>query len=225
MNLGELREATMENIVRDDLENERLNRYINIAQQRIARYHNWRDLYVKANTTTVPGQGNYALPLGDDRLKDLVSITLIDPSGQDTKLVAVPYRRLHELVPNPDSETQGKPKVYTLWDNAIQLYPIPETEYTVQILYVKWPTKLEDTLDESDFIGLDDVIIAGATQTGFMSLQQKEETIFWNQQFSVLLQEAMSGDIKHTDHILRLQGYRSTPPRFSDIQPDPMAQG
>ena len=86
MKLEELREAIMENITRDDLTSARINRHINNTLQRIARYHNWKDLYVKATTETISNQAEYSLPLGTDRLKDLVSITLSDGSSRGVRL-------------------------------------------------------------------------------------------------------------------------------------------
>ena len=213
MSLLDLRESVLENVVRDDLSSNRLDRYINAAIQRIARYHNWRDLYVKATADTESGQGEYALPLGEDKIKDLISMTLIDGDSSAFKLDAVPYRRLHELVPHPSSTTTGRPKFYTVWDDVVQLFPVPDGVYTLEILYVKWPVKLEAVDDTPDLVGLDDAIVAGSTFQCFLSLQQKEDASFWNEQFNLLIRESIEGDVKHTDHALRLQGYRTAPTR------------
>ena len=137
MTLEDLREAIMENITRDDLTSERINRHINNTLQRIARYHNWKDLYVKATTETVPNQSEYSLPLGTDRLKDLVSITLSDGSSRGVRLKYVPYRQFHEIIPVPSSGQIGKPQYYVVWDNVNQLYPTPSDIFTLNLLYVK----------------------------------------------------------------------------------------
>ena len=209
MRLEDLREAIMENITRDDLTSERINRHINNTLQRIARYHNWKDLYVKATTETIANQSEYSLPLGTDRLKDLVSITLSDGSSRGVRLKYVPYRQFHEIIPVPSSGQLGKPQHYAVWDNVIQLYPTPNDIFTLNLLYVKWPDKLVDG-EEPEITGVDDLIIAGATSSLFMSLQQVEPAGIWHQQFNVLLNEAIQADVKNTDAEFKMQGFRAS---------------
>ena len=209
MKLEELREAIMENITRDDLTSERINRHINNTLQRIARYHNWKDLYVKATTETIPNQSEYSLPLGTDRLKDLVSITLSDGSSRGVRLKYVPYRQFHEIIPVPSSGQIGKPQNYVVWDNVIQLHPIPSDIFTLNLLYVKWPDELVEG-EEPEITGVDDLIISGATSSLFMSLQQVEPAGIWHQQFNILLSEAVQADIKNTDAEFKLQGFRAS---------------
>ena len=209
MKLEDLREAIMENITRDDLTSERINRHINNTLQRIARYHNWKDLYVKATTETIANQSEYSLPLGTDRLKDLVSITLSDGSSRGVRLKYVPYRQFHEIIPVPSSGQVGKPQYYVVWDNVIQLYPIPSDIFILNLLYVKWPDELVEG-KEPEITGVDDLIISGATSSLFMSLQQVEPAGIWHQQFNILLSEAVQADIKNTDAEFKLQGFRAS---------------
>ncbi len=209
MKLEDLREAIMENITRDDLTSERINRHINNTLQRIARYHNWKDLYVKATTETIPNQSEYSLPLGTDRLKDLVSITLSDGSSRGVRLKYVPYRQFHEIIPVPSSGQVGKPQNYVVWDNVIQLYPIPSDIFILNLLYVKWPDELVEG-EEPEIAGVDDLIIAGATSSLFMSLQQAEPAGIWHQQFNILISEAVQADIKNTDAEFKMQGFRAS---------------
>lgn len=209
MKLEDLREAIMENITRDDLTSDRINRHINSALQRIARYHNWKDLYVKATTETIANQSEYSLPLGTDRLKDLVSITLSDGSSRGVRLKFVPYRQFHEIIPVPSSGQVGKPQNYVVWDNVIQLYPIPSDIFILNLLYVKWPDELVEG-EEPEITGVDDLIISGATSSLFMSLQQVEPAGIWHQQFNILLSEAVQADVKNTDAEFKLQGFRAS---------------
>ena len=199
MKLDDLREAIRKNITRDDLTSERINRHRNNSRQRIARYHNWKDLYVKATTETIANQSEYSLPLGTDRLKDLVSITLSDGSPRGVRLKYVPYRQFHEIIPVPSSGQIGKPQNYVVWDNVIQLYPIPSDIFTLNLLYVKWPDELVEG-EEPEITGVDDLIISGATSSIFVSLQQVEPAGIWNQQFNILLSEAVQADVKNTVH-------------------------
>ncbi len=209
MKLEDLREAIMENITRDDLTSDRINRHINSTMQRIARYHNWKDLYVNATTETIANQSEYSLPLGTDRLKDLVSITLSDGSSRGVRLKYVPYRQIHEIIPVPSSGQVGKPQNYVVWDNVIQLYPIPSDIFILNLLYVKWPDKLVEG-EEPEIAGVDDLIISGATSSLFMSLQQVEPAGIWHQQFNILLSEAVQADIKNTDAEFKMQGFRAS---------------
>jgi len=220
MKLEDLREAIMENITRDDLTSDRINRHINNTLQRIARYHNWKDLYVKATTETIPNQSEYSLPLGTDRLKDLVSITLSDGSSRGVRLKYVPYRQFHEIIPVPSSGQVGKPQYYVVWDNVIQLYPTPSDIFTLNLLYVKWPDELVEG-KEPEITGIDDLIIAGATSSLFMSLQQVEPAGIWHQQFNILLNEAIQADVKNTDAEFKMQGFRASD-MFVPAQNQPM---
>jgi len=207
--LEELRESILENITRDDLTSERINRHINSTLQRIARYHNWKDLYVKATTETIVNQSEYSLPLGTDRLKDIVSITLSDGSSRGVRLKFVPYRQFHEIIPVPSSGQIGKPQNYVVWDNVIQLYPIPSDIFILNLLYVKWPDELVEG-EEPEITGVDDLIISGATSSLFMSLQQVEPAGIWHQQFNILLSEAVQADLKNTDSEFKMQGFRAS---------------
>ena len=209
MKLEELRESILENITRDDLTSERINRHINSTLQRIARYHNWKDLYVKATTETIVNQSEYSLPLGTDRLKDIVSITLSDGSSRGVRLKFVPYRQFHEIIPVPSSGQIGKPQNYVVWDNVIQLYPIPSDIFILNLLYVKWPDELVEG-EEPEITGVDDLIISGATSSLFMSLQQVEPAGIWHQQFNILLSEAVQADLKNTDSEFKMQGFRAS---------------
>lgn len=209
MKLEDLRESITENITRDDLTSDRINRHINSTLQRIARYHNWKDLYVKATTETVANQADYSLPLGTDRLKDLVSITLSDGSSRGVRLKFVPYRQFHEIIPVPSSGQVGKPQNYVVWDNVIQLYPIPSDVFILNLLYVKWPDELVEG-EEPEITGVDDLIISGATSSLFMSLQQVEPAGIWHQQFNILLSEAVQADVKNTDAEFKMQGFRAS---------------
>lgn len=220
MKLEDLREAIMENITRDDLTSDRINRHINNTLQRIARYHNWKDLYVKATTETIPNQSEYSVPLGTDRLKDLVSITLSDGSSRGVRLKYVPYRQFHEIIPVPSSGQVGKPQYYVVWDNVIQLYPTPSDIFTLNLLYVKWPDELVEG-KEPEITGIDDLIIAGATSSLFMSLQQVEPAGIWHQQFNILLSEAIQADVKNTDAEFKMQGFRASD-MFAPAQNQPM---
>ena len=220
MKLEDLRESIMENITRDDLTSDRINRHINNTLQRIARYHNWKDLYVKATTETIANQSEYSLPLGTDRLKDLVSITLSDGSPRGVRLKFVPYRQFHEIIPVPSSGQVGKPQNYVVWDNVIQLYPIPNDMYILNLLYVKWPDELVEG-EEPEITGVDDLIISGATSSLFMSLQQVEPAGVWHQQFNILLSEAVQADIKNTDAEFKMQGFRASD-MFVPAQNQPM---
>ncbi len=217
-----LREAVLDNIVRDDLDNARLGRYVNWATQRVARYHNWRDLYVKGTIDLVIAQAEYDLPTATDKVKDIVGITLITSTAA-TKLEAVPYRRLLELIPNPSATTGGSPKYYAMWDNEIVLWPIPDAEDELEIVYVKWPNALVANTDEVEISGIDDIIVAAATFTGFSSLQMKEEAAYWEQVFRSLLAEAVNSDSRHTDHQLALQGFRAEQ-RQAPVQNDPFSR-
>ena len=210
MKLEEIREAILENITRGDLPQERINRHINNTLQRIARYHNWRDLYVQATTETIANQSEYSLPLVTNKLKDLVSITLSDGSSRGVRLKFIPHRQFHEIIPVPSSGHLGKPQSYIIWDNVIQLYPIPSDVFTLNLLYVKWPDKLVGDEEEPEISGIDDLIIAGATSSIFISLQQVEPAGIWHQQFNILLSEAVQADIKNTDAEFKMQGFRAS---------------
>ena len=97
---------------------------------------------LRRTTETIPNPVGVFSPLGTDRLKDLVSITLSDGSSRGVRLKYVPYRQFHEIIPVPSSGQVGKPQHYVVWDNVIQLYPTPSDIFTLNLLYVKWPDEV-----------------------------------------------------------------------------------
>jgi len=172
--MGTLTGAQMESEIkanlgnRDDLDS-RLYRFLNWAQEYIARQWNFRELQeIDTTCDTVASQAYISQPTG---IKNLISIRVLDGTSS-RKLVYIPRREFDKWIAKPDEYTEGTPSHYTSWGSRFYLWRIPDAIYQTEIQYEKWPTEFAAASSAtSDLMKLDQCIIHLATAHALASLK------------------------------------------------------
>ena len=177
----------------------RVQNYVNWGQLRIARTY---DYYELNSLTTIPVTvanvkiypfNTGAYNLGLVRCKDINSIRLID-NENSRKLVRWDYRNFDTHYPRPENFTGGRPKIYTRWGNAIELFRIPDAEYSLVIRYSMFPTPLTSDGQTSDFTNKDQLIVTAGVLETYLALEEYQDAEVWLERFKGHIEDAKKAE-------------------------------
>lgn len=124
----------------------------------------WQGTYVDIEDT---GSGTHTVTAYRERLakpdscKHIYNIRLID-GASSRSLIAMPPRRLDLFKPFAIQCTVGKSTHYIEWKDWIQLYPIPDDTYVINIRYNKWMDAFDEDTDTAEVSHIDDIIAKAA---------------------------------------------------------------
>src|SRR3990172_3706195 len=159
---------------RTDL-NTRLPRFLNLAQQRLARLHDFDEMETNSTVgltyTPAATDGDITLP----SLRELYSIRIEDDS-RSVKLVQRSPRWWDKMVPMPNYHSRDIPQIYMIWNNLVSVFPLPEKSYpVVRLRWTKWPTPLSAGGTPSEFNEKDELLIELAVSYAYRTLGNPEE--------------------------------------------------
>lgn len=195
---------------RNDLTNSRIDRILNMSQERIARRYRFDDLIEEQQFDIASNE--VALPSDVHKIYHLSIRDKADTSAYTTDLVRVPKKtilQLHQMKSTPD---QRRPTVYARYGNTLRIYASPDVTYLAEIVYSKYPTALSGDGDTSDFDLLDDAIIALAVSWLFSSYGNPDEATRWFRIFQNSMKDAVLEENENPDLSI---DYGTTP--MSDI--------
>ena len=118
--------------------------FIRLAEERLRRDIRTRQMLVVATASTTGGDSTVGLPTDFLEMRDI-------------HLNTNPVTTLRYKAPNAFYETSrvtegGKPLDYTILGSEMQLAPIPDSTYTLQMLYYAKPTLLGDSNASNVFL-------------------------------------------------------------------------
>ena len=118
--------------------------FIRLAETRLQRDIRTRQMLVVATATTTGGNSTVGLPTDFLEMRDI-------------HINTTPVSTLRYKAPNAFYETSrvtdgGKPNDYTILGAEMQLAPIPDTTYTLQMLYYAKPAVLSDSNPSNVFL-------------------------------------------------------------------------
>lgn len=151
--------------------NTRCETWLDFAQTRLAREHDFSELRKIFTASTVVNQLDYKWP---STLKNVFDLRLIDGTNS-RKLVPRFPRERDASNPNPPSITTGRPRVYIPWGRVFELDPVPNASYTLRLRCSLWPTAFSVDGSVSDFDQKDEILIELATAIGYASLMENED--------------------------------------------------
>lgn len=131
-----LQSAVASYLARSDLTNE-IPVFIQMAENRLRRDLRIRPMLKVVTTTTVADDSTVELPADFLQMRDLHINA--DP------IYVLKYDAPSVFYRNTFSTIVGKPTNYTTLAQEFQLSPIPDTNYTLQMLYYAAPQYLSDT--------------------------------------------------------------------------------
>ena len=131
----ELKDAVADWLDRSDLTS-RIPDFIALAEARINRELRIRPMEVRSTMETTSGQQYFNLPGGYIQMRNIQLNT-----NPTTPLEYITPEMLDRLY---GSSTTGKPRAYTLIGDEIQLAPIPDSAYTLEMAFYEKFTALGD---------------------------------------------------------------------------------
>jgi hypothetical protein len=182
--------------------------FITLAEARISRDLRIRAMEVRSTATTTSGNKYISLPGGYLQMRNIQLNT-----NPTTPLEFISLEMLDRLY---GSDTTGKPKAYSIVGDEIQLAPIPDSEYTIEMAYYKKFTTLGDGTEGTvSFIWLNtnapDILLYASLLEAEPFLQNDQRIPVWlsayNQGISKL-QEADDKD-RHSGSVMRVRNVYS----------------
>lgn len=133
---SELKTEIANFLARDDLTSQ-IPSFITLAESRMSRELSSRTQEKRANATTVAGDGFISLPT------DLRSIRNVQLNTDPITILK--YHTVEMLGIEYSTSGNGKPRGYSIIGSELAIRPIPDTEYTLEIVYGEGVDALSDT--------------------------------------------------------------------------------
>jgi hypothetical protein len=140
---SELQTAVASYLARTDLTSQ-ITDFIRFAELRLRRELRIRQMLKSVTTTTTSGDSTVELPSDFLEIRDFVVST--------NPLQPLTYSSPSAFSRNARTTESGKPLDYTILASEFQLAPIPDSAYTVKLLYYAAPTFLSSTNTSNAFM-------------------------------------------------------------------------
>jgi hypothetical protein len=153
-NYSGLKDAVASYLARSDLTNE-IPVFIQLAENRLRRELRLRQMLKVSTTTCTPNDSTVELPSDFLEMRDLHLNT--------NPITVLKYDAPNVFYRNTFSTISGKPVSYTVLAQEFQLSPIPDTNYTMQMLYYAQPPYMSSTNPSNVFLAnCPDLLLYGA---------------------------------------------------------------
>jgi hypothetical protein len=203
----ELKDAVADWLDRSDL-TVRIPDFIALAETRINRELRIRPMEVRSTMETVSGQQYFNLPGGYIQMRNIQLNT-----NPTTPLEYITPEMLDRLY---GSSTTGKPRAYTLIGDEIQLAPIPDSAYTLEMAFYEKFTSLGDGTSgtvTSNWLTLNapDVLLYGALMEAEPFIKNDERIPVWLQAFRDGIKKLQDADARdrHSGSAMRVRNIYS----------------
>ena len=170
-NYSELKSAIADWLDRTDL-TDSIPDFITLAETRHRRDFKIRRMETRVTANTIVDSEYYTLP---DNFVAMRNIQLnTNPKTSLEYLTPEQMDRIHA------GSTKGKPKAFSIIGNNIQLRPIPDSVYQIEMLYFKYFTPLSDSNTTNDMLTYHpDAYLYGALVEAEPYLQNDKRIQVW----------------------------------------------
>lgn len=183
----------------------RLDSVLNLSQMRLARLHDFDELR-GLTTLTTPITASAAAdkvislaPIG--RYRKIYSMRLYADNNLSRKLVKRLPKWWDDVIPEPEYYARGTPTDFIMWGkDQIELWKVPDIEYTIHVRYSRWPTIITD--DGGDFLDLenvDDLLIHLSASYLYMGFGNVEKSNEYFKIYAALAKEAIGEEEEDFD--------------------------
>ena len=129
--------------------------FIRMAELRLRRELRIRQMLKVVTTTATAGDSTVELPSDFLQMRDLHVAT--NPAA------TLEYQSPSNLFRNARTTQSGLPKMYTVLAQEFQLAPVPDSNYTLSMLYYASPVFLSSTVPSNAFMAIcPDLLLYGA---------------------------------------------------------------
>jgi len=173
----------------------RIERWLNVAQVKIARESFWQDLQTaNSDITLLINATSLAYPANFRYQKSMV----LKDGDSTKKLIWMDAEEFDKRFPRiHDSSavlTKNPPVFFTNWAEEWAFWPIPDVQYTINLKKGSWPTDLTTLAQTTDFKQKDDLLILLATADLMDSLGVVDKAVKKYAIFSAHLEQARTED-------------------------------
>lgn len=171
-----------------------LTNWLNFTQDMMCRQFDFPELEQKITTSVfVDSAATYTF---SSRARSIHSVRLLD-GANSRKLSYIPVRNWDSVLPKPDYHAEGRPTMYTFYNNQLEYYQVPDDDYSGVIRCYVYPTELSADGDYSDFDSKDDILLAIAAAWAFKVIGNDERMTSWgNHGWNQIKQAVLSEDRK-----------------------------
>jgi len=167
----------------------RIKQWLFWSHLTIARIYAFPELdLTPLDTTLTANNHTYTFTsLGISRIRQILGVTLVDGTSS-RKLRQKLWRQFEEDYPSPTDDPASWPVFYTIYGRRLELYPVPDSAYTLRVRINQYPTDFASGTSTSVYENKDDVIVAGAVVHAYISLQENTDAAAWAPTFAARLQ-------------------------------------
>lgn len=176
----------------------RLGRFLNLAQHRLARRHDFDEMQIISSTQIFNTGSDNDRFLSLPTIREVYSIVLLD-GASSKKLERITAQRMDRMQSMPEYFARNRPAQYTLWGNTIEMFPMTDATYTIRMRWTQWPLNFTLDTDVSQFRQKDDVLIEMALSYANYSLGKESEALKHEARAKMLLDEAEEVDRTNPD--------------------------
>lgn len=204
---------------RTDITSARMTRALNMAQDKLSNTYPFQELHTVLTLTTVEDQATNTLT---SIPRDIHSVRLIDGT-HSRRLIYKAGVEFDYQTPYPAEYTTDRPTSYTIFDDKIEWWRVPDNGYTIYVRMVAKPTNFTTSSDVvSSYRDKDEYLISYALSYLYRSLGNKEKWTFWEMRCKDLMKDYLQAEAPFTafGHGIRPE-YTSVP----DYWRDPFTRG
>jgi len=197
---------------------------LNYTLRRIARKYDFSVLMDEdTSLTTVVSQFTYTLPSSTNRIYRLI----YEDSSNSIDLVEIKPAEYDRRFPYPASLGDSIPGIFCRRnETSVDLAHPPSTaSKTLRLFRSKFPTKFAAADSTSEYVEMDDVLVAGAVSEIYHQLGDIEESDSWLKKFQSELKMAHQNDIKTPSAIIHPQYFGGSGLTHGDYWKDPFYEG
>jgi hypothetical protein len=167
-------------LARDDL-TAQIPNFIQLAEARINRELETREQEKRVQAALVAGDEYIALPTDLREVREvklntspLTVLSYASPTGLDTQY---------------SSNGQGKPQGYSIVGKEMKVRPIPDSGYTMEIIYIGNVDTLSDVSTPTLFIRSPDLYLYGALTEAYVYLLDEQRAAQYDEKFTRAINE------------------------------------
>ena len=185
-NYSELKSAIADWLDRTDL-TDSISDFITLAEARHKRDFKLRRMETRVTANTIADTEYYTLP---DQYVAMRNIQLnTDPKTSLEYLTPEQMDRIYA------GSMKGKPRAYSIIGNDIQLRPIPDSAYEIEILYFKHFTALSDSAPTNEMLtNHPDIYLYGSLVEAEPYLQNDKRLQTWSSLYDRAKQDIISSN-------------------------------
>lgn len=172
---AELKTAIANFLARDDL-TDQIPNFIQLAEARMSRELETREQEKRATATLTADDEYIALPTD---LREVREVKL-----NTTPNTVLTYHSPTSLDSTYPSEGNGKPLAFSIVGKEMKMRPIPDSAYTMEIVYVGSLASISDSSTPTLFSRSPDLYLYGALAEAYAYLLDEQRAAQYDQKFS-----------------------------------------